>query len=456
LFFNSLQKNSTEEIPMLNDLNPPRRCFRRRWRLLAVLLLLPCLAGAVLWAVAPFKSRQPERRAATDSPEKRIVSSEDCIKIIKGSIQRGDTISSLLGDVFSPQEIQELTRQCREVYPLARICAGQPYKLSLKEGSFERFAYDIDDEDQLIISRDEDGFAVSREPISYKVEQVAIKGTIDSSLFKSVVDIGESEGLALQLADIFAWDIDFFHDVQEGDSFEVVVEKRYRKGRPAGNGRLLAARFTTQDQTYEAFYFKDGNRPPGYYDQKGRSLRKAFLKAPLSFSRISSGFNMHRLHPITHRIKAHPAIDYAAPKGTPIHTVGDGTVTFASYKRYNGNCIKIRHPNGWVTMYNHMCRIGKRIRAGGKVRQGQIIGYVGSTGLATGPHLDFRMYRNGKPINPMKVKSPPATPVSRANLAAFKAMVADRVAFMENREEQRTASASKEVFGRDRLHDSMI
>lgn len=369
-------------------------------------------------------------------------SSTESVKSIEGSIQAGDTISSLFKEVFSTKDIKELARQCRKVYPLNRISTGQPYKLTLIGDDFERFTYDIDDKDQLIICRDDEDFSVSREPISYTVEQVTIKGIIQSSLFQAVVDMGESEGLAFQLADIFAWDIDFFHDIQTGDSFEMVVEKRYRKGKPAGNGRLLAARFTVQDRAHQAFYFKDGSRSPDYFDQNGYSLRKAFLKAPLSFSRISSGFNMRRRHPITNRIKAHPAIDYAAPKGTPILSIGDGTVTFAANKRYNGKCVKIRHPNGWATMYNHMSRFGRYIRAGRKVRQGELIGYVGSTGLSTGPHLDFRMYRNGRAVNPLKVKSPPARPVSTASMVAFRTLVADRVAAMENQSGQHPSSAS--------------
>jgi len=426
---------------MLTDLKPPNQYYRRRWKWLKAALLTVCLAGACLLVGMLVNDSQPEQRVESDPPSEKVVPPENHSKVIKGSIQSGDTISSLLGNLFTPQDIHELTQQSREVFPLTRISVGQPYKLSLENGNFKRFAYDINCDDQLIICRDDDGFSVSREPINYVVDQAAVKGTIETSLFQAVIDIGESEGMAIELADIFAWDIDFFHDIRVGDSFEVVVEKRYRKGQPSGNGRLLAAKFTVQDQTYQAFYFRDGNQPPGYYDQNGRSLQKAFLKAPLSFSRISSGFDMRRRHPITNRTKAHPAIDYAAPTGTPIHSVGDGKVTFAAYKRYNGKCIKITHPNGWVTMYNHLSRFGKNIQAGKKIKQGQLIGYVGSTGLSTGPHLDFRMYKNGKSVNPLTVKSPPARPVSRANLAQFKAMVVDRVALMENQVPQQTAKA---------------
>lgn len=414
---------------MDTNLNPPGKYFSfRSWQLPAVALI----AAAGLLAGILMKGAMPE------PPRDE--------KTVQGSIKRGDTISSLLGALFTPKEINDLVRQCRDVYPLTRISVGQPYNLSLSEGSFKRFIYEIDSDAQLVIDHDENGFSVSREPISYTVEQAAVRGSIESSLFQAVVDIGESESLALQLADIFAWDVDFFQDIRVGDSFEAVVEKRYRKGRHSGNGRLLAASFTVQDQPYRAFYFQDGNQPPGYYDENGQSMRKAFLKAPLSFSRISSGFSMSRRHPVTDRVRAHPAIDYAAPVGTPIQTVGDGTVTFAAYKGDNGNCVKVRHPNGWITMYNHLSRFGKDIRAGKKVQQGQIIGYVGSTGLSTGPHLDFRMYRDGTPVNPLKVKSPPAMPVSSTRMAEFKAIVAGRLALMKGQSPQtKTAMAGADA-----------
>ncbi|MDD2852667.1 MAG: peptidoglycan DD-metalloendopeptidase family protein [Desulfuromonadaceae bacterium] len=427
---------------MVDDLNPPKSHSRRRFRRLKILLFISAVMCAGIYFSTVITTCKTGPYASSSPSGIHVVSPEDGIKIINGSIKSGDTISTLFKDVVSPREINELIRECREVFPLKSISAGQPYKLSLKGDNFERFVYDIDDRDQLVICRNEDAFSVSRIPISYTVEHVAIEGTILTSLFQAIVDLGESEGLAFQLADIFAWDIDFFHDIQPGDSFEVLIEKRYRNGWTAGYGRLLAARFTVQNQPYQAFYFKDGNHLPDYYDKNGQSLRKAFLKAPLSFRHISSGFNLHRRHPITHQVKAHPAIDYAAPRGTPIHSIGDGTVTFAANKRYNGKCVKIRHPNGWTTMYNHMSRFGNNIRAGRRVRQGELIGYVGSTGLSTGPHLDFRMYRNGKAVNPLKVKLPPVRPVSSFGMIAFKTIVADRTAFLKNPPVQDTSSRS--------------
>lgn len=421
------------------DLNPPKRNPLRRRRRLPALLLIAFLASmSLLTVMLTMGNPSGEVTVANPSTEK-TAPPETSIKTIKGSIQTGETMSSLLGEFFTPKELLDLSQQCREIYPLTRISAGRPYKVYLEGEDFKRFTYDIDSDDQLVICREENGFAVSREPLKYQIEQTTVRGTISSSLFQSVIDSGESEALAIQLADIFAWDIDFFHDIRVGDSFEAVVEKRYRNGRPAGTGRLLAANFTVQGETHYAFYFQDGDRAPGYYDRDGRSLRKAFLRAPLDFSRISSGFNMRRRHPITKQVKAHPAIDYAAPAGTPIHSVGNGTVRFAAYRRYNGNCVKIEHPNGWMTMYNHLSRFGKGIKIGTRVKQGELIGYVGSTGLSTGPHLDYRMYKNGKPVNPLKMKSPRARSISRANMAQFKAIVADRVALMEKQASEQNA-----------------
>lgn len=419
---------------------PPRRPIGNLLRRFLPAIMILCIAATSYltekflsgdFSVQPTYQEVSEKRSTAEP--------RDRIKTSTGIIRSGETISSLLGQDFSPKEIHELAIEAQGVFPLAKICAGKPYRLTRQNGDFKRFSCDIDDTDRLVVVRNGDGFAVSRGPIPYTVELVSVQGTIDSSLFEAVVKIGENERLAMQLAEIFAWDIDFFQDIQQGDSFEVVLEKRFRDGKPAGDGRLLAARFTNQNQVSQAFYFKDGKRVADYYDEKGHSLRKAFLKAPLSFSRISSGFTMRRRHPITRRVKAHPAIDYAAPKGTPIHTIGDGAIVFAAFKRYNGKCVKVRHPNGWVTMYNHMSRFAKNVRPGKKVAQGQVIGYVGSTGLSTGPHLDFRMLRNGVPVNPLKVKTPPARPVSPVNMASFKMMVADRIALMETSPEQNTA-----------------
>lgn len=337
-------------------------------------------------------------------------------------VQPGETITSLLGNYFSPQEILTLSQDSRKVFPFTRICAGQPYKICTTDGQFESFTYDIDNEEQLVISKEEDDTKIERVPIAYDVKTVLLQGEIKTSLFDAVTEIGEEQDLAIALADIFAWDVDFIRDLRVGDTFQALVEKRFRDGKPAGYGRVLAAEFVNQKKTFNAVLFKDGNNKPSYYDQDGKNVRKAFLKAPLSFTRISSGYSMHRFHPITKTWKAHPAIDYAAPVGTPIKTVGDGFIYRIGYTRGNGNFIEVRHRNGYATIYLHMSRFAHGMRKGGRVSQGQVIGYVGSTGLATGPHLCFRMRKNGAPVNPYHVKVPAEAAISKAHMAEFRTL----------------------------------
>jgi len=414
------------------DFQPPKTTSTVPRKKLSLPLLL-LIAAALLLAI--FSGREKpvqDLEARTEPaavPHQPQQPPEIRREVHEGTIQPGDTITALLADFFSPAEIQNLSQKSRDVFPLSRICAGQPYKVCLLDGGFERFEYDIDRSEQLIITLPaEEGFDVSRVPIDYTVETDLVRGTIQSNLFEAVTESEESAELALALADIFAWDVDFIRDIRVGDSFLALVEKRFRDGKPAGYGDILAAEFVNQGQTYRAIRFQDGDNPPSYYDPEGNSLRKALLKAPLSFTRISSGFSMKRFHPITKTWKAHPAIDYAAPTGTPIKTVGDGTIIRIGYTRGNGNFIKVRHHSSLETMYLHMSRFAKGMKQGKKVAQGQTIGYVGSTGLATGPHLCFRMFQNGAPVNPQRIKAKPAAPVSAAHQADFKKLAAPLLA----------------------------
>ncbi len=410
-----------------HDFHPPLqgKAPRSRQRLYLPFLLIFCgLITLYLYFQLPDVevTLAPEPMAMTEPapPPPPQIRKE----IIEGTINPGDTVSALLGNYFSAKEILALSRSSRDVFPFSRICAGQPYRLCLEDDILTRFEYDIDRDEQLIIHREGEEFAIDRLPIPYEVRVEKINGTITSSLFEAVTALGENDQLAMNLADIFAWDIDFILDIRSGDSFQVLVEKRTREGKEAGYGKILATTFTNQGETYSAYLFKDGEKPASYYDEKGKSVRKMFLKAPLSFSRISSGFTMKRFHPVTKTWKAHPAIDYAAPTGTPIKAVGDGTIITIGKSQYNGNHIKIRHNSTYQTLYLHMSRFAGSMKKGRKVRQGQIIGYVGSTGLATGPHLCFRMYKNGSPVNPTRVRAAAADPVSQKNLEAFMATIA--------------------------------
>lgn len=357
-------------------------------------------------------------------------------KVVEGSILPGETLTTLFNRFLPAQDVYGLVEQVRPHFKPKDLCAGQPYQVCVTGDQFDRFEYDINRDEQLIIAREGTSYQVKRVTIPYEIRTERVRGVITSSLFETVNSIGEEDSLALLLADIFAYDVDFILDIRQGDSFQALVEKRYRDGKPAGYGRLLAAEFTNQGQTYQAIRFRDGSRPEGWYGPDGQSRRQLFLRAPLEFSRISSGFTMRRYHPIAKTWRAHPAIDYAAPTGTPIRSVGDGTVIAKARTSGNGNYVKIRHTNGYETMYLHMSRHAASIRPGGRVAQGQVIGYVGSTGLATGPHLCFRMTRNGAPVNPNKVRSVAAEPISKVNMAAFKVQATAMLAQLADRPAQ--------------------
>ncbi|WP_052464521.1 peptidoglycan DD-metalloendopeptidase family protein [Geoalkalibacter subterraneus] len=435
------------------DFNPPqssnrskrRSRFRDRLPLLFMCLAAAFTAGFFLLqqdagvTEAHFQPDPVEVQAADDADSPPAISSlenhrpepEIAREVIKDFIAPGDTITALFKDHFSPQEIHRLSQQSQKVFPLTGICAGQPYQICLADGDFESFLYEIDREEQLLVKKGEEGFEIERIPIPYTVETEIVQGRIESNLFSAIADSGEAPELAMRLADIFAWDVDFILDIRQGDSFKALVEKRYREGEPSGYGRILAAQFINQGKTFDAILFKDGERSAAYYDSEGRSLRKAFLKAPLSFTRISSGYTMRRYHPITKTWKSHPAIDYAAPTGTPIKTVGDGTIIRIGYTRANGNFMEIRHVNGYTSLYLHMSKFARGMTQGKRLSQGQVIGYVGSTGLATGPHLCFRMRKNGAPINPARIKAPAAPSVSSQNMAEFKQHAAPLLAQLD-------------------------
>ncbi len=343
--------------------------------------------------------------------------------VFQATVKKGETLSSLLGEWLSPREIDLLDRQSSEVFSLRKIRQGRPYLIRTLDDAFQSFEYEIDCDERLVIRAEPDGFLISREPIVYQVETVLVCGTIRTSLFEAADEIGEVPVLPLRLVDIFGWDVDFVLDVRAGDSFKAVVEKRYRNGEFAGYGSIPAAEFINQGTTYQGFLFENKEGHPEYYDGKGRSLRRTFLKTPLEYARISSGFSYNRFHPIKKKWCPHPAIDYAAPVGTPVKTVGDGVVLQAGRDKASGKFIKIRHNSVYQTYYLHLSRFAKGIKKGKRVRQGQVIGYVGSTGMSTGPHLDFRMKKNGKYVNPRRVIAPASPPVPRERIKAFRVTV---------------------------------
>jgi len=362
---------------------------------------------------------EEKKPTLVDQPDIQVAVALPDIKIIKGIVKTGDTASTLLNRYLPMKTIYKINRQSTDIFSLSRIKKGQPYKVILQEGNLVGFEYEIDKKDRLVIQRENNQFSISQIPINYDIAIEVVSATITSSLFEAVRKAGEQSELAWKLSDIFAWDIDFIRDIRPGDRFQVLVEKQYQDGKLSGYGKVQAAIFNNAGTRFKAFLHKDSNGISGYYDENGNSLQKAFLKAPLSFSRISSKFTLKRMHPILKEYRAHEGVDYAAPMGTPIKTVGDGIITGIGYSKSMGNYVIIRHCNGYITRYYHMSKFAKGMKTHKKVLQGEVIGHVGMTGYATGPHLCFRLIKNGKLVDPLTHKSPAATPVNPREMEQF-------------------------------------
>jgi murein DD-endopeptidase MepM/ murein hydrolase activator NlpD len=351
------------------------------------------------------------------------------LRVLQGTIERNATLARTLAGALPPAAIQALVEAARPVHNLARLSVGRPFGVAIgPDGLVAAFTYGIDELRTLRLTRRDGVLLPELVTRSYEAQVATAAGTITSSLFGAVTDSGEEDQLALDLAEVFAWDIDFHTEIQRGDSFRVAFEKLSLDGRFVRYGRILSAEFVRGARVLRAVRF-DAAGGGGYYAPDGRPLRKAFLRSPLKFSRISSGFTYSRFHPILGRFTSHLGIDYAAPTGTPVQAAANGTVVLAGWVNGFGQTVRLRHPNGYETLYGHLSRID--VRGGQRVEQGDRIGAVGATGLATGPHLDYRMTRNGAFLNPLTVELPPAEPVSDEERPAFEAARDERLALLD-------------------------
>jgi len=325
----------------------------------------------------------------------------------------------------TPQDINTIASKSKPVYDFRRVYPGQNYEFFTDStGSLDRFTLELDEVSYIEVTRNGEEYITERKEYPFSVEVKSASGLIERSLYATIIDQSLPLELGAKLTDIFAWDIDFFTEVQKNDYFRVIYEEMARtdlseSDRNAAIGTIIAAEFNTRGVSHYAFLFDNETDLSDYFDQDGKSLQKQLLKAPLSYTRISSSFSRKRFHPVLHHYAPHYGIDYAAPAGTPIMSTGTGTVLVAGYRRGNGNYVKIRHNSNYITYYLHLSRFAAGIKAGAKVKQGQVIGYVGSTGYATGPHLDYRVKKNGRFVNPRTIKLPPAKPVSEADMARF-------------------------------------
>jgi len=341
-------------------------------------------------------------------------------QVITGIIKKGETLFDIfkrhqldITELYKIREASAGIHKLRELYP------GRQYKIIRDNNErISSFLYWIDDDCYLNVNRTGQGYCAEKIPIVYEKRILHIGGSIKGNLISSLGEGTENLLLALQLSDIFAWDIDFTADLRANDSCKIIVEGLYKDGEFKKYGQILSAEFINNGDVYRAYAFKRDGKIR-YYDEKGRSLRKAFLKAPLSFRRISSTFSERRFHPALKIYRPHHGLDYAAAKGAPVSAAGDGKVIFAGRLGRYGNLIILRHRNGCKTYYGHLSKIAGVVHRGAKIRQGAIIGYVGATGLATGPHLHYEMRINNHAVNPMAIKLPRGRAIVANMLAAF-------------------------------------
>jgi murein DD-endopeptidase MepM/ murein hydrolase activator NlpD len=354
-------------------------------------------------------------------PEKNVFGFvDDSLNHYSREVEKNETLSDILGDYHLKNTYpSEIAAVSKPVFDMRKLRVGKKYHLYTLNDSMntlDYFVYERDDVNFVVYDlRDSVNVYAGRKEIVTTIKTKSAK--IESSLFEALMESDASIELAIELSKIYAWQIDFYH-LQKGDNFKVIYEEQYVDSEMVGIGKILGAYFEHRNKEYYAIPLIQDSIYQ-FFDENGNSLRKEFLKTPIEFARITSGYSSGRLHPVLKVRRPHRGVDYAAPIGTPIRTVGDGLVTEAAYTSSNGNYIKIKHNSVYTTMYLHMSRFGKGIRRGVQVKQGQVIGYVGKTGLATGSHLHFSFFMNGSYVNPLTVEVPPSHPVKESYKAEF-------------------------------------
>ncbi len=391
------------------------RTYRKKTDPRRIHLLFFTFFSLSLFLVLSFIPKQEiQSEVATLIPPVKTSNPPPPLEKIKKTIRWGMTLTDILAPYdFTPTEIYDMSRSVRSVYDLSKIKAGQEIRVCTNpQGEVVSLEYDIDEKDYLLIQKKQGAYTAEIKKIPYENRVSMIWGTIQDYLISAVDKENEGVQLALDLADLYAWDIDFYADVRKGDSFKIIFEKRYLDGKFVGYGNILAAEFTNQGKTFQAFRFTyPDTKESDHYDLEGNSLRKTFMKSPIRYDRITSRFSRNRLHPIRKVYRPHYGVDYAARVGTPVQATADGTVIFAGRRGASGRMVGIRHQNRYETQYLHLRTIVTGIKRGVKVREGQEIGTVGTSGESTGPHLDYRIKKDGKYINPLAFNPEPVSPL---------------------------------------------
>lgn len=362
-----------------------------------------------------------EKQAIADSAAAARIAASHHDVITFVTVSPGQNFTELLRrSDLDGDTANAITLAIQPLFNLRRLRAGDKLTFVHRwDGPLKAVYYRTAWDSELEVKKGSDGFHATQNKLEAKTEITVVQGTIHSSLFESVIETGEHPELAVRLAEIFAWDLDFYTDPQPGDTFRLVFEKRTVPGDETPSyGQIFAAEYINGGHVFDAVQFHDLAGRPAYYTAEGKSLQKAFLKSPLKFAaRVSSHFSMHRFHPVMKVYRAHLGTDYAVPVGTPVQAIANGKVAFSGFKGGNGNLIVLKHSNGYETYYLHLSR--RLVRTGQSVQQGQRIGLSGMTGLASGPHLDFRIQQHGSFVNFERLKLPPSEPVAKSQMGAF-------------------------------------
>jgi len=353
------------------------------------------------------------------------------------TVGEGDVLSDVFAATQVPYpEIVRLEQASKSVFSLTAIRPGKTVSFSLApESAAYRLAhvvYQPDANRVIVATQNEAGWTVTEETIEYHVKTVAKAGTVEQSLYLSALNQGLDEKIIMQIADTFAWDIDFARDTANGDSYRVVYEEKYLEGAFVTTGRVLAAEYQNKGKAFQAFLFQPEGQQAAYYTAEGKALQRAFLKAPVNFRYVTSGFSNARFHPVLGKVMPHDGVDYAADYGTPIIAIGDGVVSRSGYVGGYGNRIEVRHNERYSSQYSHMSSYVKNLHVGDRVKQGQTIGYVGSTGFSTGNHVHFSMTEYGKYLDPAQVDAPDGAPLGDEFFGAFRTSVAEWQAQLNN------------------------
>lgn len=374
--------------------------------------------------LAPFVTTRPDAGTGLASETEAVDPGEaeapvPDLNVTHGEIKRGQPFYVAMEQAgLTPVEIQNIVRASKTLFDFKRVKPGQEYLLFTSDDGIDSLHYTIDSENILKVAKIGETVEARRDTVPYVIEHYVTSGTITSSIYETLLASDADPELASYLAIIFQWDIDFFKDIRKGDTFTILYEKKTFADGKTELGNVRAARIYTQGREhYAVAYRSDGIL--NYYDTEGKSLQKSLLRAPMRYSRISSNFTYKRLHPVTHTYKAHLGVDYVAPIGTPVHSTGNGTVVTATRDRANGNYVKIRHNSRYTTYYLHLKGFARGIRSGAHVQQGQVIGYLGGTGLVNGPHLDYRIKVDGRFVNPRTIRLPSKEPVPADQIRLF-------------------------------------